>query len=157
MGIAQTVNSHSSGCGASANSGAPRNSQCHARTGQIMALNGEPCPMTFTGQRYMTTIVALVRTGVWSQINAYLVKLVRLAEGREEEPRETIIDSQSVKTAEKKGPEQGVDGNKRVKGRKRHLVVDTLGMVLNCLVSAANMADVKAASAVERTRIRRQA
>ena len=122
-----------------------------------MALNGEPCPMTFTGQRYMTTIVALVRTGVWSQINAYLVKLVRLAEGREEEPRETIIDSQSVKTAEKKGPEQGVDGNKRVKGRKRHLVVDTLGMVLNCLVSAANMADVKAASAVERTRIRRQA
>ncbi len=45
-----------------------------------------------------------VKTGVWEQINTKLVKLVRLGEGREEEPSLTIIDSQSVKTVEKSAP-----------------------------------------------------
>ena len=45
-----------------------------------------------------------VKTGVWSKINHQLVKLVRLSEGREEEPSLTIIDSQSVKTVEKSAP-----------------------------------------------------
>ena len=92
------------------------------------------------------------------------VKLVRLAAGRDEQPSQTIIDSQSVKTVEKSAPpaprsprrkdgasrglEQGIDGHKQVKGRKRHIVVDTLGLVLNCFVSAANMADVRAATVV---------
>lgn len=88
-----------------------------------------------------------VKTGLWEEINSCLVKLVRLADGRDDEPSLTIIDSQSVRTSENKGPEQGIDGNKRVKGRKRHIVVDTLGLVLNCFVSAANMADVTAAVA----------
>lgn len=89
-----------------------------------------------------------VKTGLWEEISARLVKLVRLAEGRDDQPSLTSIDSQSVRTSENKGSDQGVDGYKRVKGRKRHIVVDTLGMVLNCFVSAANMADVKAAVAV---------
>ena len=89
-----------------------------------------------------------VKTGLWEQINIKLAKKVRLKAGRNEEPSLTMIDSQSVKTAKKRGPEQGVDGNKKVKGRKRHIVVDVLGLVFNCFVSAANMADVKAASAV---------
>ena len=60
--------------------------------------------MTFhLGQLYMTTIVALVRTEVWSKINGQLVKLVRRGEGRDEQPSLTIIDSQSVKTVEKRG------------------------------------------------------
>jgi putative transposase len=86
-----------------------------------------------------------VKLGLWDKINDHLVKLVRLAEGRDEQPSLASIDSQSVRTSENKGAEQGVDGHKRVKGRKRHIVVDTLGMVLNCFVSAANMADIKAA------------
>ncbi|MGD1855491.1 MAG: IS5 family transposase [Leptolyngbyaceae cyanobacterium] len=89
-----------------------------------------------------------VKLGLWDQINEHLVKLVRLAEGRDEQPSLTSIDSQSVRTSEKKGPDQGIDGHKCVKGRKHHIVVDILGMVLNCFVSAANMADSKAAVAV---------
>ena len=45
----------------------------------------------------------------------------------------------------KQGLEQGIDGNKKIKGRKRHIVVDTPGLLLNCFVSAANLADVKGA------------
>ncbi|NEP19575.1 MAG: transposase [Leptolyngbya sp. SIO4C1] len=52
------------------------------------------------------------------------------------------------RNTQNKGPEQGIDGHKRVKGRKRHIVVDILGMVLNCFVSAANIADIKAAVVV---------
>ena len=60
----------------------------------------------------------------------------------------TSIDSQAVMTSEKKGPDQRIDGHKCVKGRKRHIAVDILGMVLNCFVSAANMAGIKAAVAL---------
>ena len=51
-------------------------------------------------------------------------------------------------TRTKGGEEQGFDGNKKVKGRKRHIVTDVLGLVLGCYVSSANTADVKAAPAV---------
>jgi putative transposase len=75
-----------------------------------------------------------VKTGLWEEINGRLVKLVRLAEGRDEQPSLTSIDSQSERTSENRGSEQGVDGYKRVKGRKRNIVVDTLGLVLNFLL-----------------------
>ena len=51
-----------------------------------------------------------------------------------------ILDSQSVKTTERRGT-RGFDGHKRVKGRKRHLLVDTLGMVVARRVEAANVSD----------------
>ena len=59
-----------------------------------------------------------------------------------------MIDSQSVKRGQRGQLEQGFDGYKKVKGRKRHLVVDVLGLMLGCYVSAANVADGKAAPAV---------
>ncbi len=71
---------------------------------------------------------------------------------RQRYPTVAIIDSQSVKTG-KMGGERGYDGGKRVKGRKRHLVVDTLGLPMGLAVTAANVHDTKGAQrALQRAR-----
>jgi putative transposase len=72
---------------------------------------------------------------------------VRMAEGRDPEPSAAIMDSQSVRTTET-GGERGIDGGKRINGRKRHLLVDTLGLLLIVVVSAANVSDQDGGEAV---------
>ena len=78
--------------------------------------------------------------GTWEQIMTTLRERVRTKAGREAEPSAGSIDSQSVKTTES-GGERGVDGGKHINGRKRHIVVDTMGLLLAVVVTAASVQD----------------
>jgi putative transposase len=83
------------------------------------------------------------QTGLWEQINTLIREAVRVKAGREPEASALIADSQSAKSAEG-GESRGFDGGKHVSGRKRNLLVDTLGLVVLAKVTAANVQDVHA-------------
>lgn len=82
--------------------------------------------------------------GVFEKINLHLSKQYRIKVGRDENPSLFCIDSQSV-DGDVNLDDKGVDGHKKVKGRKRHIVTDVLGLIFFCSVTAANVADVNPA------------
>ena len=88
----------------------------------------------------MATSGAGQRSELWPQINAALVPQVRKRQGREAQPSAAVLDSQSVKTSEG-GEARGVDVHKQTPGRKRHIVVDTLGLLLLVVVHSASLQD----------------
>ena len=80
------------------------------------------------------------KDGTWQRIHDRLRGKVRRAAGKKHQPTAAILDSQSIRTAEG-GEERGYDGGKKITGRKRHVAVDTLGMLLSVVVHGAYWQD----------------
>ncbi len=81
------------------------------------------------------------RDGTWERIHDRLRELVRRKAGKKRRPTAAIIDSQSVRTTPVGGEERGDDAGKMISGRKRHIIVDTLGLILAVVVHAADRQD----------------
>lgn len=82
----------------------------------------------------------LKKQRIWLRIHDSFREWIRLSEGRKKAPTAGVIDSQSFKSAGHVGP-RGYDAGKKINGRKRHMLVDTLGLVLLCQVHTADVQD----------------
>ena len=83
--------------------------------------------------------------GVFEEVMDALHSLIRKQAGRQESPSLGIMDSRSVKTSHHVDSDRGIDGNKKIKGRKEHIIVDTLGLPLAVAIHEANLHDSKGA------------
>lgn len=88
------------------------------------------------------------KKGIWEDIHESLVEKVRVLHGKNEEPTVGIIDAQSVKNTLVSSEDKGFDAGKKIKGIKRHIIVDTLGMILAVVIQGASVQDRDGATGV---------
>lgn len=130
-----------------------RTTDLRAVLNAVFYLNREGCtwralPHQFPSWRTVYGYFADWRhDGTWAQINDVLRRQVRVAEGRPHTPTTASTDSQSVKATET-ADSRGYDGAKKITGRKRHVAVDSLGLLLAVVVTTADVPDAVAAQQV---------
>src|SRR4029434_5254973 len=126
--------------------GRPRTTDLRAVLNAIFYLLRTGCQWRLLPREYPVwgTVYHYFRTwkneGVWARLQRILYRRLRKTAGRSACPSVVIMDGRSVRTSARGGV-RGVDGHKRVKGRKRHILVDTLGMLIANRVGPANMSD----------------
>jgi len=134
--------------------GRPRKSDLREILNAIFYLNKTGCPWRYLPKDFPPYKLVNYYYNKWTEnrllekVNTVLRQRLREKKGRNPDPTGAIIDSQSVKGTPESHVESGFDGGKLVKGRKRYIVVDTIGCLLVVWVHAANIYDGKAARQV---------